>query len=533
MSTRGGIPVRRCWRSIVEGLVLVLFAMPGGCAGHGRLAPVATTVAPVPRDTTVRDVTGRLHVAQTWRPMFGDTLIGLVPGTGDSTRRYLGRLRDGYAADTINVMLFGDNRPGWRSARLQTEYAAVHKMFVSPRDFFNGLVAIPVGLAKGVWPDLALIRDIPDKVTNMPRWGREKQVMSAMLAKIDSLHKQGQIVSAVVNSGDLVDDGRTPAHWKRFLSLNQPLINRVSYFAVAGNHERTDTEDGVANWRAATGLPVGTDRLYYCFDSADGWLRFIAIDTNPIVDPGTHWSRDVQVKYSDEEFKWLVDRVKEHHGPVIVMMHHPPFSAGYHRHEWEHDPVLRDRRARMVRALHENGSSVIVSGHEHAYQRALLTWPDGVLVSVVTGGGGAPLHDLPPPPEAAALYAQYQVAGAVVKPQNVYTNSVFNFVLLRLWFGGGALFAYAVDAQGRPTQIDEVKVDLKRYGIPKIDQHKIPIPPSKGPQEPSMHESAKNQAVGKGKSDSTAAGQRILTKPAPGKKRVTVRKPTSTRRGAG
>src|SRR5262249_22998787 len=104
--------------------------------------------------------------------------------------------------------------------------------------------------------------------------------------------------------------------------------------------------------------------------------------------------------------------------------------------------------------------------------------------------------------------------------------------LLRLWFGGGALFAYSVDAQGKPTQIDEVKIDLKRYGMPKIDQHKIPIPPAKGPQEPSTHESAKNQAVGK-KADSTAARREILTKRARGKRRVRVRKPTSGRPGAG
>jgi hypothetical protein len=125
-------------------------------------------------------------------------------------------------------------------------------------------------------------------------------------------------------------------------------------------------------------------------------------------------------------------------------------------------------------------------------------------------------------PEAAALYAQYRVAGAVIKPQNVYTNSVFNFCLLRLWFGGGALYAYSVDQNGKPTQIDEVQIDLKRYGVPKIDQHKIPIPPAKGPQEPSMHEAAKNQAVGK--ADSTAAGHEILSKPPPGKKRPPLRK---------
>ena len=60
-------------------------------------------------------------------------------------------------------------------------------------------------------------------------------------------------VAAAINTGDLVEDGQIPQHWERFLRLTQPLFSRVPYFAVAGNHERTDTENGVANWRTATG----------------------------------------------------------------------------------------------------------------------------------------------------------------------------------------------------------------------------------------------------------------------------------------
>lgn len=489
-----------------------------GCAHTGRLKYVAMTASPVPVDTTVHDTRGRSYVIQTWRPMFSDTLIGLVPGTGDSSRRYLGRLRDGYTADTLNVIIFGDNRPGWRATRLQPEYTTIHRMIsANPVNIARGLVTIPIALVKGLVPDLALIRDVPDKLRNMPAWGRERQVMSAIMAKIDSLHTRSQTVAAVINTGDLVDDGRVPGHWQRFLRLAQPLASRTPYFAVAGNHERTDTEDGIANWRTATGLPVGGDRLYYCFDTADGWLRVIALDSNPIVDPGSHWTRELQVKYSDEEFTWLVARVKEHRGPVIVMMHHPPFSAGFHHDEWQHDPVLKERRERMVRALHESGISIIASGHEHTYQRALLTWPDAVLIAIVSGGGGAPLHDVPPTPVSAAMFAQYKVAGSVVKPENVVTDKVFNFVLLRLWFGGGELYTYAVDKSSTPQLIDKVQIDLARYGRPKIDQHKIPLPPAKGPAEPMATETSKHVPA-RARADSTHNSQRLLAKPPPGKK---------------
>jgi predicted MPP superfamily phosphohydrolase len=497
-----------------------------GCAGMGRLQNVGPTVSPVQPDSTSERREHDEPPVEPLRALFGDTLIGFQPGTADSAHRFLGRLRDGYTADTLNIMLFGDNRPGYRSSRLQPQFQTIGQMFsLKPARIARGLIAIPVVLVKGLFPDLALIRDIPAELRHMPKWGREHEVLNAMTGKIDSLKAQGKTVAAVINTGDLVFDGRYPANWERFLRITRPLSSRIPYFAVAGNHERTDAVDGVENWRTATGLPVGGDRLYYCFDTADGWVRFIALDTNPIVDPKGHWTREVQVKYSDEEFTWLVARVKEHTGPVIVMMHHPPFSAGTHRMEWQTDAVLQERRARMVKALHESGISIIASGHEHSYQRALLTWPDAVLISIVSAGAGAPLNQLPPPAASAKLYSEYAVAGSVVKPENVLTDEVFNFVHLRLWFGGGEFHAYAVDKNAKTSLIDKVQIDLARYGTPKIDQHKMPLPPAKGPRGTmsSMSDTgAKTNAASK---DSTSASERILTAPPPGKKVPIQKKP--------
>lgn len=480
-----------------------------GCAHVGRLKFVPQTVSPVVAHGPHGSPSPSVAAGEPLRPLFGDTLVGLRPGTGDSSIRFLGRLRDGFTADTLEIFLMGDNRPGYRYTRMANEYTAFTHMFsLDPRRIGAGLVAIPAMVWKSFWPDLGLLRDVPARLRHTPRWGREHQVQSAMLAQIDSLTKRGHIVTAVINSGDLVEDGRFPSHWERFLRLVYPLSSRAPYFAVAGNHERTDTPDGVANWRAATGLPVGSDRLYYCFDTADGWVRFIALDTNPIVDPGSHWSREVQVRYSDEEFQWLTARVREHRGPVIVMMHHPPFSVGFHRSEWQRDSVLSLRRDRMMKALHEAGIAVIVSGHEHAYERALLTWPDAVVASVVSGGGGAPLHDIPDSNTSSALFSEYHVAGATVTPDHVFTSAVFHFLRLRLWFGGGELTAWAVDAKSRATQIDRVKIDLSRYGVPRIDQHKIPIPPAKGPKE-----HMKDTHTMASSADTTAASAPLLKKP--------------------
>jgi hypothetical protein len=519
---------------VAAAVTALLLAGCSGCARTGRLTYAGHTVAPVTPDSTSqrsgpqkraplrKPPPGPLQL----RPLFGDTLIGLRPGTADSTIRFLGRLRDGYTADTLNVFICGDNRPGYRLNRLQPQFQAIREgVSLNPIKIVRGLVNIPIAVARGLYPDLALIREIPSVVGHMPKWSREHEVMRAMLVKIDSVRARGQNVAAVINTGDLVKDGRRPAHWERFLRITEPLTSRVPYFAVAGNHERTDTEDGVENWRMATGLPVGSDRLYYCFDSADGWVRFIALDSNPMVNNGSHWTRKAQVEYSDEQVKWMVERIREHPGPVLVMMHHPPFSVGSHRQEWQRDTLLVNQRERMVRSMHEAGISILATGHEHSYQRALLTWPDAAMIILVTGGTGAPINPIPPPAASAQLFASYRVAGSVVKPENVFTSQVFNFTHLRLWFGGGEITTYAVDEKANSKTIDQLKVDLERYGIPKVDQYKVIVPPTKGPTEPEKPEAAMPNRPAGEKVDSTQVSARLLSKPPPGLKS---KKPAAT-----
>ena len=495
----------------------------GGCAQVGRLSFEAQPVSPVPPDSTAPgapSAASRAFDRSQIRALFaGDSLVGLIPGTADSSRRYLGRMYQGFTSDTMHILLLGDNRPAYRTARLRPEFIKIKQMFsLNPLKIVRGLITIPVVLAKGLYPDLALIRDIPAIVTKKPNFGREVDVMSAMTSKIDSLEAQGKVPAAIINTGDLVKDGRYPAHWERFLDLVRPLSRRVSYFAVAGNHERTDTPEGLENWRTGTGLPISGDRLYYCFDSADGWVRFIALDSNPMTDPANRYTREVEIKNSDEQIDWMVARLKEHRGPAFVFLHHPPFSVGFHRVEWESDDVLRERRERMVRALYEAKIGIMAAGHEHAYERVIFTWPDAALIYIVAGGAGSPLHDIPSPSQSAVMFSQYKVAGATVKPENVYSGEIFHFIHLRLWFGGGDFYTYAVEKGGKVKLVDRVQVDLERYGVPEVDQQKMPLPP-KGPGIPAPPEETPEtkESVTAG-SDSVSASERIQSQPPPTKR---------------
>jgi len=528
---RGGLWVRAL--AILSTTSIVVAA---GCSSTGRLSGVTQTVAPPPESSPARvppaegkveqSIREQASGASLWSLFTSDTLIGFVPGSGDTTRRYLGRLRRGYTADTVNILLCGDNRPAYRTIRIKEDLVKLRNLFsLNPLNIAKGLIAIPTVLVKGMVPDLALVRDIPDVLRKHPVWGREKAVNAAMAAKLDSLEGTRRTVTAIINTGDLVKDGRIPAQWTRFLRLIRPLSSRVPYFGVAGNHERTDTPDGVANWRTATGLPATGDRLYYCFDSADGWIRFLALDSNPMTDPANHWPRDVEIKYSDEQIDWLVARIKEHRGPAFVFMHHPPFSVGFHRVEWQSDAVLQERRERMVRALHEHGIGVLATGHEHAYERALMTWPDGVLINIVTGGAGSPLHVIPPRPQSAQLFSQYRVAGGTIKPENVATGQFFHFIHVRLWFGGGDFTTYEVLPNGNVRLADQVEIDLKRYGVPQIDQHKVPLPAEGVKQPPPLEENPKTKdLVNPAKSDSVSSAKTLKSTPPPSRIRTPVPK---------
>jgi hypothetical protein len=512
-------------------IALALAAAGAGCARVGRLSFVDPVSPVVPqevseaqdssrlaagigrreRDSGRRTPPSRPEVAM--RAMFADTLLGFQPGTADSAKRFLGRLRRGFTADTLNVVVMGDNRPSYRSTRLRNHTDAIRGMLsLNPVRFFKGLVNIPLFLIKGTVPDLAIWRDIPALFTKSPGYGRERQVMTAIMARMDSLEAAGREVAAVINAGDVVKDGRYASHWERFLRITAPLYNRVPYFPIAGNHERTDDSLGLSNWHTATGLPIKGNLLHYCFDSADGWVRFIALDSNPMTDPKHYWSRDDEVAATNEQINWMVARLREHTGPAMVFMHHPPFCLGFHREEWESDSLLSARRATMVKALREAGLSVMVAGHEHAYERALLTCGDAVLICIVAGGAGSPLHQIATGAEAGRMFAEYDIEGCSFDPENVYASMSFSYTMMRFWFGGGDLRTYAVDGKGEDRLIDEVAVDLKRFGIPAIDQNKMPIPPTEGPSQPPPPEESTGEPRTEAPTDSASAVKPV-TKP--------------------
>jgi acid phosphatase type 7 len=178
-----------------------------------------------------------------------------------------------------------------------------------------------------------------------------------------------------VNTGDLVATGGNAAEWDSFFAIEYPLLARMALFPAIGNHE-TNGSGGVDNFKDFFALPESAgspapERLY-AFDAGDAHL--VAVDSNLTIASQAAWiEADVLAARA---------RGADH---VFFYLHHGPYSCGTHGGSSAARTIL----APLARRL---GVDAIFSGHDHIYERGVA---DG-LRYFVTGGGGAPLHDVSP-----------------------------------------------------------------------------------------------------------------------------------------
>jgi len=131
-------------------LLAVLLALLGsGCAQTGKLSFVDPIAPVVPADIAKAQDSSRVAAgippgrgdeedeeherherertpdsrpAIPLRAMFADTLVGFQPNTADSPRRYLGRLRDGYTDDTLNLVVMGEKDPDFKDPAAEAAF---------------------------------------------------------------------------------------------------------------------------------------------------------------------------------------------------------------------------------------------------------------------------------------------------------------------------------------------------------------------------------------------------------------------------
>lgn len=149
-----------------------------------------------------------------------------------------------------------------------------------------------------------------------------------------------------------------------FFEVYEPLLRNHAFYPVAGNHDY-DTERARPLLEAFA-LPdngvEGAGERYFSYDWGD--VHFVGLDTEHI---------------TDAQIAWLEEDLGASRQPFIVVYgHHPPFSSGSHGSD-------RSVRERLVPLFERHRVSLVLSGHDHHYER---THPIEGVTYVVTGGGG-------------------------------------------------------------------------------------------------------------------------------------------------
>ncbi len=174
----------------------------------------------------------------------------------------------------------------------------------------------------------------------------------------------------VLMLGDNLYGGSKPEDYqKKFSTPYKPLLDAgVKFYASLGNHDRADE-------RFFAPFNMNGQR-YYNFKK--GNVQFFALDSNYMDPPQTDW---------------LDRRLNEAgNGWKICFFHHPLYSNGKF-----HGPDL-DLRQRLEPLLMKDSVNLVLSGHEHVYER--IAPQHNIYYFVMGCSGELRYHNLNPSPDS-------------------------------------------------------------------------------------------------------------------------------------
>ena len=178
-------------------------------------------------------------------------------------------------------------------------------------------------------------------------------------------------IDFLVNTGDLVADGRIGSQWEAFFDIEDKLLRDHCMFTAIGNHELVQ-ENG-ASYLKYFGTAEQQQKHVFYTTFRWGFLRFFVLngEASFLAEDRTWLERELQKADVEPNLLWRV-----------VLIHSGPFSSGLHGdNEKQHG-------AEVPKLLREHHVDFILEGHDHIYERGAS---DG-LRYVVSGGAGAPLY---------------------------------------------------------------------------------------------------------------------------------------------
>jgi len=178
----------------------------------------------------------------------------------------------------------------------------------------------------------------------------------------------------VVMVGDNIYGSDSAADYqKKFETPYKPLLDAgVKFYASLGNHDNPNQASyalfnmGGQRYYTFRASPGGVSKLTH------GGVRFFAIDSNYLKKDQLDWL-DKELGSSGSDWK-------------ICFFHHPLYSSGK-----THGSSL-ESRATLEPIFVQNGVSVVLTGHDHIYERIKLE--QGIQHFVIGSGGSLRRGDL-------------------------------------------------------------------------------------------------------------------------------------------
>jgi len=194
----------------------------------------------------------------------------------------------------------------------------------------------------------------------------------------------------VVNTGDMISNGRDIKNWESFFEVNNKLMRNVPYYAVLGNHEK----DSPYYYDF---FPPPGDNNYYSFSVGDALFVILDSEGKNISAPN-YLTDDYEDQFWSDSFKeyfqaqkdWLEKELtlNQDAGFIFVFQHQPLYSIKKSRVE-----DTNKYREFWGDIFERHNVQFFINGHDHHYHHALNK---GVHY-ITTAGGGAGLYETDSP----------------------------------------------------------------------------------------------------------------------------------------